>query len=244
LSKSEIYAIRSKYVEESIFAGIDYHPSEEVFGQIVSGKKWWGLNHHRCHKDDTTSGVSAMSRYINNPAILISPMNAYVYSNVEKYGNKYNHYCNAEYTKFIPYKMSYDANSKTITATYQIHREIIDNAESFGSKDDPFYLTMIGMNGRDLGYPYIKISALHNITMKNDYNASMHVYILADYIHVGGSCGVSGGCNNISPYQAELDFRFTDLPASIEVNFWHNFPKKETQIPDIKYKMQFVEIYE
>ena len=40
LSKADVFKLRKEAVAASPFAREDYEPSEEVFGQIVSGKPW------------------------------------------------------------------------------------------------------------------------------------------------------------------------------------------------------------
>ena len=131
-SKKEIYDIRKKYVATSIFASKDYQPSEDVFGQIEDGKPWWGLEGYACHRGDNSYGVSQVSRFINNPAVLISPILAYGFrgtKNIE-------HFCNSDYTKFNPFQLIYNSTEKSITAKYKLHREVIDDAVRYGTPLD------------------------------------------------------------------------------------------------------------
>lgn len=241
-SKQEIYSIRKEYVSNSIFASRNYTPREEVFGQIGDGKPWWGLKTLRCMKKDRTKGDSAVSRFINNPNQLINIMIPYgVYKSEAT-----EHYCNSEYSKFIPTELGYDEYDSKITAKYNLHREATGEKSPLMAKyNRPFYIELIGLNARDFGYDYIMLSHMNNVSMLDESNASKHVYRLLDYIHVGNSCGVDGGCNNISPENRELMFYVTDLPASIDVKLWKNYPENpEFDKPDFKYSIIFEEINE
>ena len=237
MTKKAIYDIRKKYVASSIFYHPDYRPSEEVFGQIVDGKPWWGLDNFACHKGDNSYGVSAVSRFVNNPNLLIAPMMIYGFRRTE--GRE--HFCNANYTKYLPTAVYYNPQNKMIFAKYNLHREVIDNPELFGGMNESYFLSLIGMNARDLGYEYISISYLQNISMLRENNAKFNVYQLHDFIHLGSSCNIADGCNNISPHQPELDFYFTDLPAVIEIKLWKTKPQDANQHEDFTYQIIFEE---
>lgn len=241
LSKKAIYKIRKGYVESSVFARSDYQPHEAVFGQIESNKPWWGLPNFACHDGDPSYGVSAVSRYLNNPNLLLAPMMIYGYRGEQ--GRE--HFCNADYTKYLPTGSYYDPQNRMIFTTYNLHREVIDNPQLFsGMNKDAYFLSLIGMNARDAGYEYVNISKLKNIDMVESYNATQHIYMLQDFIHVGGSCGLEGGCNNISPHQPELDFYVKDLPAAIEVKLWKSEPQKTSSPVDFTYVLVFEETFE
>ncbi len=74
LTKEDIYDIRSKYVllHPELLPG-SYNPSEEVFGQIASGKPWWGILGLSYYGDGEKSieGNSEDSRLLVNPFLLV-----------------------------------------------------------------------------------------------------------------------------------------------------------------------------
>jgi hypothetical protein len=76
-------------------------------------------------------------------------------------------------------------------------------------------------------------------------NANDYIYELRYYIHVGSSCGIKGGCNNISPVQQELMFYVDNLPASLEVKLWKKRPKDAVfDKADYTYEIRFEETFE
>lgn len=237
MTKKAIYSIRKKYVASSVFSRPNYEPNEDVFGQIEDGKPWWGLENYACHKGDNSYGVSAVSRFLNNPNLLVAPMMIYGYTGTQ--GRE--HFCSADYTKYIPKEVYYSSINKMIFAKYNLHREVIDNPELFGGMNSPYFLSIIGMNARDFGYSYISISYLQNISMLEQNNAKFNIYQLRDFIHVGGSCGIGGGCNNISPHQPELDFFIKDLPAVMEIKLWKTEPRNADAPADFTYQIIFEE---
>ncbi len=229
MSKKDIYRIRKKYVAKSLFASANYEPSEAVFGQIEDGKYWWGLSQIICDQgSDTASGLSAMSRFINNPNILIAAFFPFSYTKKPEM----EWYCNADFPKFIPYELLYDKTKNLITAKYKLGKIAIENNHN---------MILFGMNARDFGYEYMYISKLSGIQMKEVNNASKSIHQLRDYIHNGGSCGMRGGCNNISPRQTELEYYVKSLPASMEIKLWKSSPISSMIDADINYKIIFTE---
>ena len=119
-------------------------------------------------------------------------------------------------------------------------RYLVDNAKYYGGGREPYYITLQGLNAKDFGYKHGKIYNLYNISMRNTPNASEHFYEFADYIHLGGSCKKEGGCNNISPYQSELDFHINELPAELTVGL----RKKDSDIFDTNYDFKYKIVFE
>jgi len=229
MSKADIYRIRKKYVQTSLFASEDYEPSEEVFGQIEDGKLWWGLRQITCSQgSDNASGLSAMSRFINNPNLLMATFFPRSYT----LNSETKDYCNSEFAKSIPYEITYNKKLNLITAKYKLGRIAVDNKHC---------MILIGINARDFGYNYVFINKLSNISMSESYNASNEIYQLRDFVHTGGSCQMKGGCNNISPRQTELEYYVTDFPAEINIKLWKNRPISKFSGADINYKIIFEE---
>lgn len=237
-TKKEIYDIRKKYVKESLFYTPYYEPNEEIFGQIADGKPWWGLEHVICtDSKDNTTGVSNLSKFINNPNLLVVVGQSYTFYK----SPDMDWFCNSEFAKYIPFELKYDADEKMITAKYKMSRYLIDNAKKYGGgHDSSYYITLQGINAKDFGYRYGKLYNLYNISMRNTPNATEHFYEFADYIHLGGSCKKEGGCNNISPYQPELDFHINELPAELTVGL----RKTNSDIFDINYDFKYKIIFE
>ena len=237
LSKDEIYNIRKRYVKSSLFWTPDYEPSNEIFGQIESGKPWWGVKQIICRANgENTSGISAMSRFINNPNLLVAFMGVYGFSNNEETAA----FCNSSSALFMPYKSYYDADNKMITTRYKMSRFIIEHPELSGKGGDFFPFMLVGLNAKDFGYKYVKITKLTNAKMTETPNAAEEIHEFADFVHVGGSCKADGGCNNISPRQSQLEFSLNDYPAEITMELYKRRPRGNIPVyPDLRYKIIF-----
>jgi len=93
-----------------------------------------------------------------------------------------------------------------------------------------------GVNARDFGYQYIYARQYENIDFKSENNITKNVYRLEDYIHTGGSCGISGGCNNGSPRQTYLDFDTREnTVGKISLKLWRKKPQSSSDTADINY---------
>lgn len=180
-----------------------------------------------------------MSRFINNPDLLVQtyfPFNLHYAENTKEY-------CNGRFARNIPLSLTYEASKKIISAKYEMSPFVFKNTVNYyGMKDINFPLMLSGLNAWDFGYDYMFISDLNNIKMLNDNNAAKHVHKFADYIHVGGSCRVPEGCNNMSPRQTELEFNVTALPAEMTVKLWKEKPLLPNFKADIYFKIRFEEV--
>ena len=78
--------------------------------------------------------------------------------------------------------------------------------------------------------------------MTEPVNISKEIYRFKDFVHVGASCGVQGGCNNISPHQTELDYRLLHLPAEMTIKLWKEKPMNPYMKADIYYRIRFEKI--
>ncbi len=240
MTKEEIYKSRKAQMKRSIFNPPLYTPKEEVFGQIKSEKPWWGLNQRACSEFgnpnfDRTAGYSALSKYINNPNALI--VVDYPFSLNSKQDNI--GFCSTPFSRLMPSGFTYYKNKKLIVAKYKIYNKTLSAKINWQGKDIPYFLTLNGLNARDLGYDYVYAIDARNVKMMQKHNVSNTVYKFKDFIHVGSSCGVPGGCNNISPHQRELDFYITGFPARITFKLWKEKPSKRTKKADFYYTIIF-----
>lgn len=240
MSKKEIYELRKNFVAASLFKQNAYSPNEEVFGGIESGKPWWGINQIVCspyksNNFDRISGVSAVSKHVNNPNILVGTV--FPYNNFIEYAAP--GYCDSEYSKTIPFELSYIPEKNFIIAKYKIDENILKERINWSGESRSYFMNLTGLNARDLGYKYGYISDLKNIVMSESVNMSNTVYEFRDFIHVGYSCKVEGGCNNISPHQTELDYEFNSLPAEMTIKLWKTKPISPKVHADFYYRLVF-----
>lgn len=239
-SKKDVLDIRKKFVQSSLFNTPDYKPDENTFGQIQDGKAWWGVDQIVCSsynnpKFDRTSGFSAVSKHMNNPNILVGtvfPFN--FYKEYDSIG-----YCTAQYSKTIPKKMEYLKEKNLIIATYDMDRRILKSYLNWNGRRRHYFLNLTGLNAKDLGYKYGYAINLKNIEMTEQTNISNNIYQFRDFVHVGSSCNVPGGCNNISPHQTELDYRITGFPAEMTIKLWKQKPINQYMKADVYYRIIF-----
>ena len=217
LSKADVFKLRKEAVAASPFAREDYEPSEEVFGQIVSGKPWIAAT--ACSDSKTqfsTQGLSEESRFINNPTALVAIEMPVIF-----FGKK--SWCTRDDVNTIMQQVTYDSLNREITITY-LDLPIKDNSRAFYAFN--------GINARDLGYPYMYVdmsrSSYKLSFVDKNNNASTQVAQLQNYIHVGPSCKVRGGCNNGSPRQTMLEFYADPVSSTqdreIYVKLWKERP--------------------
>ncbi|MBR2525494.1 hypothetical protein IKE67_03405 [bacterium] len=220
-TKEEIYKLRKSYVEKTIFKNRRYTPSEDVFGQIADKKPWLGIEALTCYGKNPKAhmGLSEESRYINNPTMLIGLDRV-------SFDEKPKNLCSVvDY--LMPVKINYSKDENTIKVVFEVSEYRGDLGKNFLLK---------GLNAKDFGYLYAYADKLENVAfLQPDVNISNNVHQFQDFIHLGQACGVSGGCNNGSPFQKELNFTVMKYPASIHFRLWKKQPKNPETKEDINY---------
>ena len=234
-TKAEVYEIRKKFVDSSIFKNQSYEPSNEVFGQIVDRKPW--ISNYICHEKDggvlPVTGVSEESRFINNPTVLIALEYPFWFHNVTN-----TEFCDTDLSTLIPLSITYNGNNKEITVTYRKF--------PFSTGDNHTFYQFNGLNAKDFGYKYVyldKNKSTYDIEFSKESNISKDVYELYNFIHLGYACKVNGGCNNGSPRQEFTEFK-NNNPGSesgkmIYLKLWKTRPATPAQTPDIVEKIVF-----
>ena len=242
LTKHEIYDIRKRYVERSIFASEDYEPNEEVFGQIVDKKPWYGSSacnilNYKGDYHENIEGLSKVSTQVNNPNALVG-----VILIIRPWADENNEeFCNGEYNKFLPVSLSYNEKENLILAKYRVSSKFPQYRAYIEGKKYGYPLKLSGLNARDFGYKYVYAFETNNIKMMHPERPSVidDVRTFEDFIHLGTSCNYAGGCNNISPMQEDLTFLITDLPAEINLKLWKKSPLNKRLNADFNYKIIF-----
>ena len=246
LYKKDIIGMRRRYVERSMFNSPDYSPSNVVFGEIQDRKPWFGTENFICHDSSKPemikNGDSYVSRMINNPAMLIAvnPAGTWDFANW-KYKMEEYPLCSNPRALFMPASISYSPRYNMITTVFDVDDSII--------KGNNFSFTFIGLNARDLGYKFGYVYNYYNIRFEDpNYNISTSPYEFQDYLAVGSSCGIKGGCNNICPVQNSLFFffgderyhEFNDDRAIVDFKLWKERPFATYSRPDIYYRIIFM----
>ncbi len=225
-TKNEIYDLRKQYVKSSIFANDLYVPSEYVFGQIQDNKPW--ISTYRCHQEGKPShidGDSEESRFINNPSILVGL--DFPYGFVEE---KDLPRCSS---LLLAKKVQYDKNKNEIIVEYP--------SQMVASTGNSSYM-LKGLNAVDFGYKYAYIDKKQSkniVRFIERNNITNRVVEFYDFIHLGGSCGVEGGCNNGSPRQPMVEFKYFPNEGEhvLYIKLWKDKPLTPSQPADISEKI-------
>ena len=137
----------------------------------------------------------------------------------------------------LPKKITYNGLKKEISVTYE--------RLPFVTNGNHAFYTFNGLNARDLGYKYAyvdKKQSTYEPEFTESDNISNTVIEFRNYIHVGGSCKHSQGCNNGSPRQSYLEFKENlsgniDKESEIYIKLWKEMPSSPSAKPDIVEKI-------
>lgn len=234
LDKEEILNIRKMHMKSSIFYYDGYKPKKEIFGKIESGKPWFGLTFNNCQtavvgEKNIIKGASEESRIINNPDLLL---NVIPYSfNISKneIRSKFGLCSNSKYWG-IPSELIYDPELNELKAKIKIPHPL------------PWSFSVVGVNARDLGFNYVFAKTAKNIEFLGKKPMNSHLLKINDFYSLGTSCGLEGGCNNMSRSNEAGYFSFiiNELPANIVFKLWNRKPNDLDIVPDIYYSIEFI----
>lgn len=238
-SKDEILRRRKQLVQSyPQLLAKPYHPNREVFGQIQSGKPWWGLIGGSVYGSGKKSilGPSEETRFLYNPYLLVGtlPWANEIWEakliRMELFKNpRFPFFWEASLIRIHP-------KSKTVQIVYEVSKfdNAIEPLKKYMSDKEPIVqFGLSAYNARDFGYNYIFLSkeSSKNIINKAKFSEPLKI---RHYIHSGGSGGYPGGSNNMSPAQSEIDhLEFTELPARVCLLLWKNKPARATIEPDL-----------
>ena len=93
-------------------------------------------------------------------------------------------------------------------------------------------------NARDWGFEWVYAATSQNIRPVSKSELFSRAIKMREYIHVGHSCRVPGGCNNASPYEKHLYVKLKKIPATLELYLYKTQPK-DLQEPDFRYFIHF-----
>lgn len=233
-SKADIYELRRRRVNEHpAIAGAGYKPSEAIFGEIVDGKPWWGIDGlifqgPGAHSID---GMSRESVVLGNPFLLVGV------------GEPTGHIVPgwsgppAESVFPTPLELTYAADMKSAKATYLVSNYLgyLDTIRSGLLPAHPVHLKVY--NARDFGFEFVHLDAGRSRNVQAGRTTGRAVRI-KQYIHMGGSCGHPDGCNNMSPSQKELDVNVWTTPATVVMKFWRKEPMAVSEEADLTFELE------
>lgn len=231
LTKAEILRHRREavYWYPALLKG-EYQPAESIFGQIVDGLPWWGIagQFYYGQGDESILGTSEESRFILNPYLLIAaePHTFWDRTRISEAQIRqpgFAFYCEPTRLRWLP----------------QTSRVEVIYSSECAARIGYRYIDLISYNARDFNLNYIYVSYTDSINIGKNPQPT-EAYAIPHYIHQGGSCGYSGGCNNMSPPSPPIDgLELTSLPARIVVWLWREMPDTLENPPDLVYVISF-----
>ncbi len=209
-----------------------YVPSQKIFGPMQSGKPWWGMYGYFTGGGTKESivGPAEESRFILNPFILFGVREPAAWRSPYSPQEEDEYYIRPTALVYGPGPQARASFAVSNHFSYLI-RYNYGNAE----KRD---ITLVGYNANDLGFQFwtIELDKSQNINWKYK-GANPHPF--KELIHVGGSCGYPGGCNNLSPFIHEQIIEIVDFPANAAIKLWRTKPRS-VQVPaDFSFTMNF-----
>ena len=230
-SKSEIYAVREKFVQQSIFKNKNYKPNEEVFGDMATGMPWVSIMYQNYETDRKHPhfGLSEESRFINNPSGLVMlNMDADILVN-EKIVSAAN--VSATTTKdiknsmlLLPESITYIKNKNTVLIKYSINTFFYSLKDTVKNNRQYYKVFCLDcLNARDFGYNWIFAYDSKNISF-NENSVKDKAVELKNKIALVKYENEEYGVNNSIMNSKELFFGIISLPASINLKLWKNKP--------------------
>jgi hypothetical protein len=223
LSKAAVLALRTRAVgERPELVNGNYVPSESVFGQIVDGAPWWGIEGQFLNGPGNRSieGAAEESRFLLNPFLLVAP----------EFSDWWQQGPPGVPLTCLPLAL--------IWSPREAYGEVSYDAECIRARQRPEF-DLIAYNARDLGLGHIYVSYADSKNVTKHLQSS-DAYANPQFIHKGGSCGYPGGCNNMSPATPPIDgIQLEGLPATVVVWLWRAPPASIAQAPDMKFAIHF-----
>ena len=219
----------------------EYSASPAIFADIEDGRPWWGLagRFYFGAGDRSPEGLTQHSETILNPYLLVGD-DFWHDSPVEwDQGKVTAQSVTQPVFQFLPRLLSLTwwAGESRAEATYDysgfVERQspLLDPATSFR---DP-RLDLIAVNARDLGLSYIHVDVARSVNV-GQAGRRTEAAAIRQFFHAGRSCGIQGGCNNLSPRSPEIEALVIEaLPARIVIRLWRDRPASVLQRPDFAF---------
>lgn len=232
MSKDFILSIRSGNIDSNFVKNTGYKPNNEVWKDLQDKGAWFALERSVCYDKNTDckrklKGVSAMSRIINNPMILVAPVMIATYHLDEKLP-----VCSDEGLRLVPQEVYLDTVNTKIIAVYKGTNALLKCK----------YLQLSGLNARDFGFEWGIVKGSQNVYFPFAKNISKKIYNFQDAVVTGEYCKNSEAkCNVLSPIDDRAVFNVTSFPANIELKLWKKKPVFSFVEPDFNMEIRFIE---
>jgi hypothetical protein len=238
---TQIFSRRKEEVlKHSNLLKSNYTLSEDVFGQILDKRPWWGTLGEAYYGAGQNSirGLTVQSIFIVNPfllaAIRATPGLSRQLTESDLLTKNYPNCFPATNLRWWP-------KEGKAEVTYQISALKNQMCSLFHTSSWEFNgeLGLELINARDLGleYVYIPPTWAYNMKLGSPMRGPIKI---PQYLHCGGSCGFPGGCNNMSPATPSLDdVTYEKLPARVVLMMWKNAPATGREPPDMIFTINY-----
>lgn len=232
MPKDFILGLRSGNIGSNITKLLNYEPKEEVWGKMQDESEWLGFNCSVCYDTKTDcsrrlKGVSSLSRLINNPMMLVAPILIATYHLDESLP-----VCSDKGLRLLPKNIYIDNVNNKIIIVYSGSRALTKC----------HYLQLSGLNARDFGLKWGKVSDFQNIKFPYKNNISKKIYEFKDEIvYSKFSENSDKKCNTYAGIDDRAIFEVTSFPANIELKLWNKKPLFGFQDSDFNLEIRFVE---
>jgi hypothetical protein len=217
-----------------------YEPSNDVFGAIEDKKPWWGLAGACVYGEGQRSieGMAEESRFILNPWLLVAAnpnaLGVWNSSRITSADVK-----NPAFPfQWLPESLKIYPRQSYGQVVYNVSKWFNDVVATRKAKGPPMTVTqfsLVAYNARDMGMKYVYLDTAKSLNVTNDSNSHFPIQV-PQFIHCGGTCGYPGGCNNMSPFTAQIDrLRYSKLPARAVVHMWREAPPRFGTPPDMTW---------
>lgn len=233
-TRDQIYDLRKRAIaEHSELVGAGYEPSDYVFGSIEDGKPWWGLEGLYFYGDgpNGNAGSSEESRFLPNPFLLVGIRESMARRGASPDGSK-NYYP-------YPTRLVWNAAESSARVEYSVSEYFDFTANHAYPPEYRRQLQFVLYNARDLGFCYFTLDRARSkgigLFLDSDEPRSAR-----QYIHRGPSCGVAGGCNNMSPHAKEFLFDVSASPARATLKLWKKKPVDTSAPADMTFTIDMI----
>jgi hypothetical protein len=253
LRRADVLALRRQAVERHPdLLAAPYRPAWTVFGQMQDGRPWWGIagQFYYGKGERSIEGPAEEARFILNPYLLVaaeltglsiwgSGETALVWdsgriSAADLARPDFPFYCPPANLRWQPAtrraEVTYDVTAYLAAVNRWTRRALTLRDATFA---------LFAYNARDMNLNYLWLSPAESHRVRGPAESAGPA-ALRQYIHTGSSCGVTGGCNNMSPHMPELeDLRIEALPAQAVVRLWRSRPADTSTEADLTWTIHF-----
>jgi len=218
-TKRQIYDLRRHAV--SLYPqliGPGYEPSEKIFGGMVDGRPWWGLEGVYGYGEgpQSVNGFSQQGSIIANPFLLIGLISPLVWTFSGRWADYLTQHSVAAAP--TPHNLMWDCPASEASVIYDVSKYLSLTANAPDKLSN--VLWMESYNARDLGFTYLYLDpeGSKNVKKLGDTRYPEKIVGRAELSYI---CGYPDGCNDMDPGGGYgMGLRVTALPATAVFKLW------------------------